>query len=416
MKRTRQEIVQLILIAWVILGLVALYEINLHLITSPSVRTDFLAGWAGTRWFIYNGWSPYSQSTTEGIEEIAYGRKALSGETSGFFLFPFYAIFMFFPFSLIKDFHLASTLWITASQLVILATLFLSLQLCSWKPSKWLWLGLMLFVFTWYHTLQPMIQLDFSIWSAFFIVLALWLIHKRHDGLAGLALALAALEPEAILLPWALITLWGISQKRWVLVLSPILGTGLLSAAAAIFLPDWIPVYAKQMIYMYLTSTQQTPGELLAHWMPGVGMQTGWVLTVVSLTLLIVEGYALWGKDVRRLVWVVFLGLVLVQICGTRVSLEDYFLMLPAILLVLSIWNQRWGRFGLWLMGLFFFLLSIGLWAIVLDGVRRSVYAHVDARVVLFSPIIVLVGMLWVRWWAIRPAKLPLEILSERLG
>lgn len=416
MKSKRNEIFQSLLFVLTVFGLLALFEVNLRLLPPPKFPTDFLIGWAGTRWFIYNGWSPYDQKTTQGINEMAYGGDSLPDERPGVFLFPFYSVFLFSPFALVKDFKVASALWLTVSQFLILATLILSVRLSVWRPSKWLWGGLLLFVFTWYHTLRPMIRLDYSLFSAFFLVLTLWMIHKRHDGLAGLLLVFAGFEPVMSLLPWVLITLWGISQKRWVLVLSPIIAVGLLSAAAAIFMPNWIVAYVRQNIYAILTLPHPSPGEILAQWLPGVGIQIGWVLTVVAVTLLIVEGYALWGKDLRRLVWSVFLSFILLPLIGIHVDIEGYYLMLPAICLVLSVWHQRWGRLAPWLMGIFLLLLSVGVWALVLDLARRSISPDVDARLVLFCPLLVLMGMIWVRWYAIRPAKLPLEILSERLG
>jgi hypothetical protein len=132
--------------------------LNLRFVAQDVGLNDFLPGWAGTRWFMVRGWSPYSAETTDGIQQLVYGRSARPSEDQGYFLYPLYSSFIYAPFSLIGDYTLARGLWMTVLEFSLFAILLASLSLSGWRPPLWLAVFILLFVFVWYHSVIALLD------------------------------------------------------------------------------------------------------------------------------------------------------------------------------------------------------------------------------------------------------------------
>ena len=63
--------------------------------------------WVGTRQFLMKAQSPYSEATTQEIQQRFYGRAARNNEDQVLFVYPFYSIFIFGPFAMISDYNMA---------------------------------------------------------------------------------------------------------------------------------------------------------------------------------------------------------------------------------------------------------------------------------------------------------------------
>jgi hypothetical protein len=72
---------------------------------------DFLVHWMGTRTFLREGISPYSDEVALRIQTFAYGHPASGEEHELRVAYPLYSIVVFLPFALIPDFALARALW-----------------------------------------------------------------------------------------------------------------------------------------------------------------------------------------------------------------------------------------------------------------------------------------------------------------
>ena len=129
-----------------ILIIVGLTWVNYRYTAQNQAMNNFFPRWAGTRLLMMKGWSPYSQQTTDEIQQMAYGRLAQSGEDRGYFVYPLYSSLIYAPFSLTDDFALANALWMTILELSIIAIFVISVSLSQWRPSPVLLI--FLFIFT----------------------------------------------------------------------------------------------------------------------------------------------------------------------------------------------------------------------------------------------------------------------------
>jgi len=405
--------VLLILVVFVIGGIT---WINYQYAAQNHDMNKFVPRWKGTRLFMTEGLNPYSQETTNEVERMIYGRTARSNEETGLFVYPFYSILIYAPFALFSEYNLAFALWMTVLELALAAMIVVSFLLTDWRPSVFVVLILFLYTFLWYHALRPLISGNISILIALFITAAFLAIRSELDAFAGFLLALASIKPQMVLVVYIFVIIWAISKRRWTIIWGLFGSLFFMLAAGSLFFQDWVIEYIRQVIRYSEVIFISTPGSIITHWLPGIGTQTGWILTGVMAALLLIEWRACLGQDSRWFVWTAMLTLVASSMIGVYITLENYIMLYPAMILILSVWDKRWGLLGKWLMMLFFLITSIGIWWLLLSGVQRGIQPDLNPIIFLFTPLILILGLFWIRWWSINPVRRPLEKLSDYLG
>ena len=101
------------------------------------------------------------------------------------------------------------------------------------------------------------------------------------------------------------------------------------------------------------------------------------------------------------------LTVLLTNLIGIPTNPDNFVVLFPALALVFSIWEQRWGRGGRVFVVLVLLGLAIGLWWLAL----RTAWAGALEMVLAF-PLILLLLLYWVRYWALRSRPLPIEELK----
>jgi hypothetical protein len=252
-----------------------------------------------------------------------------------------------------------------------------------------------------------------SIVVTLFVVLALWSIRSGHDPLAGFLLAMATIKPQRVVLFIPLVLLWAISRRRWGIVFSFIGSLALLIATFTLFFPDWILQNLRQILSYPRYTLPSTSGTIFSVWVPGVGKQLGWGLTIVLSILLLSEWLFVLGKDFRWLLWTSSLTLVITNLIGIPTATENYVVMFSALVLVFSIWDERWGKVGRWLVAISMLILFAGLWYLFI-GTLQPGDQPIQSPLMFFPlPLFLLGSLYWVRWWAIRPPRVLVDLLRE---
>ncbi|MFM8320088.1 MAG: glycosyltransferase 87 family protein [Chloroflexota bacterium] len=411
MTRRRPEILIISLIIAGCLSLVFLTWANYRYSVQNPGGSDLLPRWVGTRLFLMEGKSPYSDEVTGEIHRLFYGRPARSNEDQVLFVYPLYSIFVFGPFSLVADFNMARALWMTVLEVAVVLLVAVSLSLARWRISP-LMLGLLLlFSVLWYHSLRPLINANASILLSLLIALAFLAIRAGRDGVAGALLALSTIKPQMVFLLIAFVLLWSISRQRWVLFWSILGNLVLMVAVTSLLLPDWVWQNVVQIVAYPNYTAPTSPGEIFAAWMPGVGSQMGRALTVVMLVMLIVEWQAAWGKEPRWMLWTALLTLTATQLVGVPTATENYIVLLPALVLVFAAWDEQWGALGRSLVYISLAGLFFGLWALFLATLGQGDQPAQGLIMFFPLPLFLLTTLYWVRWWVLRPEQPVLDRL-----
>ena len=104
--------------------------------------------------------------------------------------------------------------------------------------------------------------------------------------------------------------------------------------------------------------------------------------------------------------------IVVTNLVAYRTATTNFMMMLPALFLIFALWEARWrigGRIAVWVS---LIVLGFGSWALFLATVRGN---EEQAIMYLPFPIFCLLGLWWVRWWAIRPQRGMLQDMAERV-
>jgi hypothetical protein len=396
----------ILLVALVASGtLIGLTWVNYRYSMQNPGGSDFLPRWVGTREFLMKGQSPYSEETTREIQQLFYGRPARSEEDQALFVYPFYSIFVFAPFAMISDFNLARALWMTTLEVSILLIAIAGISLSRWKLSPILLGFILIFALLWYYSIRPLINSNASILVALFVMGALLAIRAGQDSWAGLFLVLATIKPQMVVLLVLFILIWSISERRYVILWSFLGNLALFTAVTSLLIPDWTWQNLRQILAYPNYTLPGTPGEIFLEWMPGVGKQLGYALTIFLVTTLIWEWRSALGKDFRWFLWTALFTITATTMVGIRTATENYIIMLPAVILVFAAWDQEWGRFGRFLIALSYGLLLFGIWWLFLATLERGEQPIQNSIMFFPLPVFLILGLYWIRWWVLRPER-----------
>jgi hypothetical protein len=396
----------------IIAALVMVTWANYIFVQENPGGNDFLVHWVGTRALMVDGLSPYSDTVAERIQTLAYGRPAEPGEHELRVAYPLYSGLIFLPYALIADYDLARAVWMTTLETALIGLAFLSLNLTRWKMSLWLLPIFLLFTLFWYHSLRPLINGNAVILVALFLAGAFAAIKSEKDELAGILLGLSTIKPHLVLLPIIFVLIWTISSGRWKALGWMLISLALLSISAALFIPDW-PLQNLREILAYVSyNPPGTPGAVFEIWLPATGRRLGWGLSVILGLILFGEWILSRKKEFRWFLWTGSLTLVISQWIGIQTDPGNFILLFLPLVLVFSMWEERWGRVGNGVIIIVIALLFVLPWAIFLQTVAYG-DQPMQHPVMLFPlPLFLLITLYWVRWWAIQPRQLMVEELQ----
>jgi hypothetical protein len=144
--------------------------------------------------------------------------------------------------------------------------------------------------------------------------------------------------------------------------------------------------------------------------LPGVGIQLGWLLTLIFILILLLEWRNAYKKEYQWFLWTACLTLVITNLIGIRTATANYVALFPALILILSILDNRWGRNGRIIILVSLTLLFFGLWWLFISTLTIS-DQPIQHPILFFPlPVLLLIGLYWTRWQAI---KSPSALLEE---
>jgi len=382
-----------------IVSIFLISRINLPL----SRGSDFIVQWLAVRTFAKENLSPYLPSVQTRTEEFVYGSQAAADEERLKFSSPLYSVLVILPFALISGAKAAQFTWTLVLGITLAAHLGIALRLTGWKPAIWLLFLLIAFLFLGFYNFQALASGSMVILSALFIFLALLTIRFGRYELTGLLLALATIQPRAVLLLILFILFWSLSKRLWTIVFWFLAGAVIVLILGLLFIPDWPVQYMRVIINFKDYFPLNTPVAIFSSALPGMGKQLGWGLSLVMIILLIIEWFAARKKEFSWFLWTVSLTIVVGQWVGIPTDLKDFVLLILPLVLILATLDRRFSRYGKWMAGASLVIFLGGLWGIYYLTNPNMSSLQQDQLFLFVFPLFLLVGLFWVRWWAIRP-------------
>ena len=323
---------------------------------------DFIPRWLGTRLLLTDGQSPYSEETTQAIQQFIFGGLARPDQDQSLFAYPLYSILIFLPYALIGDYILARAFWLTTLQVSLIITAIASSRLVNWRMSLPLGVGLFLYVLLWYYSVRPLINGNAAILSGLFIVIALLAIRNHNDLLAGPLLALSTIKPQVVILLIPILLLWAASQKRRKLIISTVASMAVLVIISTVILPDWMFRQLEQVRAYSSYTVIGTPSEIFTLWWPDAGNVIGLIFSILAILTIIYIWKRSWRQDFQLVLPAIFLTLAATNFAGIATATSNYSVLFPGLILAFALYEARLGRHGRWWTIAAATALLIGLW------------------------------------------------------
>ncbi len=382
--------------AWIIFAVLVLsiiavvFWVNLQFVASLAPENIFEAKWGIARAFIFEGENPYANPGDE------------------LFAAPLPAVLFYAPFALLGNFEIARAAWMTVLQVATVIFAYLCIRISSWQVNRWLAGLFIIFAILWFPAVNVYMRGSETAIVAALFAAALFRLKQGNDEVAGVLLALAALQPRVTFVLVILVLLWAGAHRRWSLHFWAGVTFILISGIGMFFIPRW-PL---DFFWTILQNVDFNPGHLLnettLRWWPGVGQQIGWGLVILALIILIFEWWRAWGKSQERFYWVFTLSSILVIWIGFSINLDHLFLLLLPLTVIFMSWDRQWGKRGQIFVTFGMVLLLPGLWWAYTYFDQQGINGASNPILMIGFPLILLIGLYWVRWWFLKPEYLNL--------
>jgi uncharacterized membrane protein len=402
LRNRRPDLAFIILLIVMILLAVGLTWVNQTQIVPKGGDEVFAPIWEAARYAnSHASGNPYLPDAVRRARILLESRP-----TPARFLYPYYSLILFGPISLISPYSLARAVWMTLMVVCSIGLAFTGLVATRWRPRFGMMVLYLVFSLGSYQAVRAMFLGNPAVVVSLLVAVSLLLVTREQDGLAGIFLGLGIIKPQmvALLLPYVFI--WAVSNRRMGLVWSLLATTGLLVGGSFYFFPQWFLYQYGQLLRFFVESFPSSPGAVLWTWLPNSDSNVMAIFAIGLSLWLLVEWWQSFGKNVRWFLWTAAFTIVISSLIGLPVSLSDHILLIIPFVLVFSTWVQRWKVNGERLAAVVMVLIFAAGWGLawsVQDGSLTSVPAP---GMFFFTPVVALILLYWVRYWALNAVKL----------
>ena len=388
------------LIPFLLVGLaVGVVAANLAYVEAAPARSDFVARWEGGRAWVREQLSPYDPEVSRRAQERVYGREANTArdEDPQHFLYPFPSLVIFAPLGLL-DFGTAQAVWMSLIELALFASTLLWVSSLQWKWSNGMAAVTLAFSVLWFPAFAALVQAQFAAVEALLLAGSLAAIRHNRDAIGGLLLAACLFKPQLGMGLVLYVVVWAIAVRRGALLGWFITGSVALAGVSLILEPDWLGGMTRQIIDYAALPVSLSPMARLAEAL-GFGVFATLLLSGVCVLYLVWEWRDSLKGDERRFLWTIAMThAVVLLLAPFGIAANLVTLMLPLVV-VLEAWNARQGRSIEWPAAILLLLVAAFSWGVSLGTLDAG---QPSPWLTLGMPLVVIVGLLWVRWWTTR--------------
>jgi hypothetical protein len=346
----------------------------------------------------------YGTEIAQQTQEVAYGRPAFSSEYGFVLNDPFFIVLLYTPLGLFRDFALVRGIWMLLSELALAGTIVLAFRLSEWQPPAWLYVFLIIFGLFSYFGLNALAT---GTTTAILIFIYSWILvalRSRSDELAGALLAFVTYQWEVGGLFFLFILFFVFSHRRWRVLAGLGMALFLLIVISFLIYPGWGLPYIRAVLSDWYRGANLTFSHMLSTWFPNSRVSLGGIASIVLAIILFVEWLGSVNTHFRRVVWTASLSLAATPLIGFAIFPSNHVVLLLPLVLVLALVWERWQRRRVLITLLILFFATLIPFSLYL----RSVYTY-DPRVndlmLILAPVTALIGLYWMRWWAIRSLR-----------
>ncbi len=395
-------------VQFIALAIFVFFVISIALVFANLTLTggggEFYVHWVGSRAFAFDKIEPYSGEVASRTQKLVYGGSAKDGQEPYILVTPFHILLLYFPFSLLSDPVLARAIFTWILELALFALVFLSLRLTVWESPRLFFILFIIFGVFNFYSYQAIYEASPVLILGFIYAGMLASIRAETDELTGALIAVSLYYWEVGAPFLFLVALRMYYEKRSRVLAGFFMLTFVLLAISFLLYPDWIIPFFRAAANNLRADFGFSIFTTLRHIWPNFGESFAWVFIAILVILLGYEWSIARGSDFRRFYWVACLTLVATPLLGFRTQMENLTVLIVPLALIFAIVHDRWHRIGDGLTILLMLFVFITPWTLNFFAVERFGRSAQEI-LFLFLPIFTLLGLYWIRWWALRPPR-----------
>jgi hypothetical protein len=410
MKRYRRTAAsQYLVVTIVLLSIIGVGLLSAFVMSRIPFADEFALPWAAGRLWLLGGESPYAlsaiQEAASAIDESTF---LASLPDSQVLRYPLLTLVFYLPFSLMP-YTAARVIWMTILAICVGLIGFFGIQLSGWKVSAIKQFGAILLIVFWLPGAMAILAGHLAPIIIVLLLAGIYLVVNGQDTTAGLLLSLTfSVFPSSGLILIVLL-IWGISHRRWSLLSGYFSGVIFLLVISWLVMPSWFMEWAAVMLETYQGwDWVNTPMMSLAALLPGIALPFSIFLNGALIVYSIMLTITIMGQTGRVFNYKLFTVFIIAYLLHVQPSIFLLLLTIPALFMVFRSWSERWGLFGNLLSWGVLVLIGVGSWLLVHSTLD---FTQIDYGpfLTIGYPLLVLLGMIWIRWWAMRIPMLPYE-------
>jgi len=369
----------------------------------------FAIPWAAGRGWLLEGQNPYDPTIIDFAKTTLAETDFLGVIPKPALLeHPVITLFFYLPFSLIP-YEISRSIWMALLVISVLLIGYFALKLSAWKTSNIEGFFIIVLLLAWLPSMSAIINGQLTPLILLFVFTAIYLLQNGQTTAAGFFLALTFGSFQTTFFIILLLLIWSFSHHRWDFLGAYFAGIAFLIAISIILLPSWPLDWLGIMLQKFDgISALQTPLMILANTLPGIASYLLVFLHTGTILYLLFVWFERRRKPDGEFAWKMVVTFVLAFLLHIQASLHHLYLIVPGIFLIFRFWTERWGNFGRILSWLVYLLLIMSPW---LSGFKDIDFSTESTQpsLLIGLPLLVMIGLLSVRWWAVKVPKLPFE-------
>jgi hypothetical protein len=369
---------------------------------------DFYVHWAGSRAYTVDRVDPYSGNVPARVQELVYGHAAQPGEEPYILDTPFHLLLLYFPFAFFSDPLVARAIYTWLLQLALIPLALISLSLTDWEAPFILSIFFTLLVVFNFYTFQAIYESSPVLLLGLVYAGILFAFRVEWDEFAGALLALSCYYWEVGAPFLFLIALRAYHEKRTGVLNGFLMLSFILLAVSLLLYPNWIMPFLRATTNNLRVDFGYNVRAVLVDIFPTQGSLIAWALMIVLFVALSYEWSIARGSDFRRFYWAACLSIAAAPLLGFRTEMEHLAVLAIPLALIFAVVHDRWKRIANFLTVLLMLFVFIVPWSLSLipDQIAQSI-------IFLFLPLFTVIGLYWIRWWAIRPPRIWTDLVPR---
>ncbi len=401
MRNQRPDLILLGIIVLVLLLTAGLVWGFINWVIPTGGNDVFAPIWEASRNVLRGGDNPYTAQAVARAS-ILLGDSAYDP----YFVYPYYSIAIFAPFALISSYTMARAAWMTFLVACLVGTIFATLAITRWQPKPLAWLVFVIFSLGSLPAVRAIYLGNPAVLVTLLIAIGILLVVKEQYGVAGVFFGFTILKPQMVFLLIPFVFLWAVSHRRMQMVWSLLITIVLVVGVSLVVHPLWWAENYLLLLTFYTDRFPLSPLDFIGWWLSGSGPRVMMAVAIVLGLWMLLEWWRALGKDSRWFMWTAAFTLVITNLIGLPTSISNHVALLIPFTLGFSLWAQRWPRAGTRLSMVVMVVIAAAGWGLYLLGHGLDLAAAPGAVNYFYAPLVALILLYWVRFWALHTIQL----------